>query len=101
MNVPRSIGVIGPTGGVETEALSTSLALGDSFNIFTGIYSPDGNQFYMSSGDAGFGPSGIFYFPSITQSATPQGSIAGNEIASTGSLSYLGLESYAGIMLTF
>ncbi len=95
-NVPRSIAQISATGAVQTMGLNTSLFQGDNFWEFDGIYSPDGNQVYVSGGDNGFGPVGIFYFPSITQSANLQGSLAANQIFGTGGNAPLGLESYGG-----
>jgi hypothetical protein len=95
-NVPRSIARIDSGGTVLTEAFSTSLNFADRFNIFNGVYSPDGNQVYISSGDNGFGPGGIFYLPALVQSASLVGSIAGTQIASTGSPSPLGLEAFGG-----
>ena len=94
--VTRSIAQISPNGTVLTEALSSSIDFADSFNQIDGIYSPDGNQFYVSTSDnATSGDNGIFYFSAFTQSATPQGSIA-NEIVAAGSSAYNSLESYGG-----
>ncbi len=86
-NVPRDIAQISYNGTVATEAFNISMSLNGG--IFDGIYSPNGSSFYVS------GFNGIYYFPSVTQSASLQGSNAANQITGTG-FTVASLESYGG-----
>ena len=89
--VPRSIAKLNADGSIQTEAFLSnagSITTGiNSTGIINGVYSPDGNQFYVG------GNSGLYYFSSLTQSATLQGSSNSNLLAS-GSVN--GIEAYGG-----
>jgi large repetitive protein len=87
--VLRSIAEISYNGTVQTESFSVGATGINTGGVINGIFSPDGTQFYLS------GFNGIYYFPSITASATPQGSTAGNQIVGTG-FTVNGLEAYGG-----
>ncbi len=88
-NVPRSVAQISFNGTVQTEAFNVGTTGINTGGVLNGVYSPDGNQFYLS------GFNGIYYFPSVVTSASLQGSQAQNQIDSTG-FTINGLESYAG-----
>ena len=81
--------MITANGTVETEAFtigSTGINVG---GVFTSVYSPDSNQFYV----AGF--NGLYYFPSFTQSASLQGNSTTNFIVST-TFTIDAIESFGG-----
>jgi hypothetical protein len=89
--VPRSIARFGFDGSITTEAfLSNAGTITTGINstgLFNGVYSPDGNQFYVG------GSNGLYYFPSFVQSATLQGSSNSN-LLNTSSVN--GIESFGG-----
>ncbi len=88
-SVPRSIAQISYNGTVQTEGFANqSSSTGLNGGIFDGVYSPDGNQFYLS------GFNGVYYFPSVVTSANLQGSVATQIVNSAFTIT--GLESYAG-----
>jgi hypothetical protein len=88
-SVPKAIAQIKYDGTVQTEAFNVgATGILATTGLINGVYSPDGNQFYISGGN------GIYYFPSVTASANLQGSIAANRIVSVGTVN--GLESYGG-----
>ena len=90
LNVPRDIAQISSNGTVSTEAFYTNGSLNSSNSaIFDSVYSPDGNQFYIG------GYNGVYYFPSVTQSASLQGSDATNLIDAS-STAIIALESDGG-----
>jgi hypothetical protein len=89
--VPRSIAKLNSDGSIQTEAfLSNAGTITTGINStgnFNGVYSPDGNQFYVG------GSNGLYYFPSFTQSASLQGSSNSN-LLNTSSVN--GIESFGG-----
>jgi hypothetical protein len=89
--VPRSIARFNFDGSIQTEAfLSNAGTITTGINstgLFNGVYSPDGNQFYVG------GDNGLYYFSSLAQSASLQGSSNSN-LLNTSSVN--GIESFGG-----
>jgi hypothetical protein len=89
--VPRSIAKFNFDGSIQTEAFLSnagSITTGiNSTGLFNAVYSPDGNQFYVG------GANGLYYFPSLTQSASLQGNSNSNLLSSS---SVNGIEAYGG-----
>ena len=89
--VPRSIAKFNFDGSIQTEAFTSNvgtITTGiNSTGNFNAVYSPDGTQFYVG------GNSALYYFPSLVQSATLQGSSNSNLLTS-GSVN--AIESFGG-----
>jgi hypothetical protein len=89
--VPRSIARIAADGSIATEAFTAGASGVSTSGNFNAVFSPDGNQFYI----AGAGGK-IYYFSSLTQSATLQGGTAGANVIATASATVTGLEGFNG-----
>jgi hypothetical protein len=91
-NVTRSVARVDASGVVQVVAM-TAANSGSGFGNFNGVYSPDGNQFYVTGG-ASTGSSEVIYYSSFTPSAGLQTPTA-SETSPTGGTG-LGLESMGG-----
>ncbi len=86
--VPRAIARIKYDGTIQTEAFTAGSSGVQTSGNLNGVYSPDGNQFYIS------GANGVTYFSSFTPSASLVSATA--TISSNIGATATGLENYNG-----